>query len=183
MYLIHFSSFLESLHCALNLKARLFKFHLVFACHAVFARSRLLIVQLKTDFFASHIDFSPFIQVEAVVNFYQIGFLPHKESPPGTFQPLSPSRGLATQLQHILSGLEFRLFLNKIFHIFLFFAEKFEIGRSSCLFQLFWYCAGSNRRIKLLGNPFWHLEICRHKIPCLLPLKYWQNQHKRSTQI
>ena len=88
-------------------------------------------------FFASHIDFSPFIQVEAVVNFYQIGFLPHKESPPGTFQPLSPSRGLATQLQHILSGLEFRLFLNKIFHIFLFFAEKFEIGRSSCLFQLF----------------------------------------------
>ena len=113
MNLIHFSSFLESLHCALNLKARLFKFHLVFACHAVFARSRLLIVQLKTVFFASHIDFSPFIQVEAVVNFYQIGFLPHKESPPGTFQPLSQGRGLATQLQHILSGLEFRLFLKK----------------------------------------------------------------------
>ena len=28
-------------------------------------------------------------------------------------------------------------FSKKIFHIFLFFAEKFEIGRSSCLFQLF----------------------------------------------
>ena len=51
--------------------------------------------------------------MEAVVNFYQIGFLPHKESPPGTFQPLSPSRGLATQLQHILSGLEFSFFLSK----------------------------------------------------------------------
>ena len=124
MNLIQFSSFLESLHCALNLKARLFKFHLVFACHAVFARSRLLIVQLKTVFFASHIDFSPFIQVEAVVNFYQIGFLPHKESPPGTFQPLSPSRGLATQLQHILSGLEFSLF--QYFHFSLLKSLKLE---------------------------------------------------------
>ena len=69
-----------------------------------------LLYNWKQFFCSTYIDFSPFIQVEAVVNFYQIGFLPHKESPPGTFQPLSPSRGLATQLQHILSGLEFRLF-------------------------------------------------------------------------
>ena len=62
--------------------------------------------------------------MEAVVNFYQIGFLPHKESPPGTFQPLSPSRGLATQLQHILSGLEFSLF--QYFHFSLLKSLKLE---------------------------------------------------------
>ena len=137
MNLIHFSSSLESLHCALNLNARLFKFHLVFACHAFFARSRLLIVQLKIVFLLHIYRLFSLCPSGRGFNFYQIGFLPHKESPPGTFQPLSPSRGLATQLQHILNGEEFRLFLYKIFHIFIFFAEKFEIGRSSSLFQLF----------------------------------------------
>ena len=137
MNLIHFSSFLESLHCALNLKARLFKFHLVFACHAVFARSRLLIVQLKTVFL---------LHIHRLFSLYPSG---------GGCQLLSnwlfapqriPTWDISTAIAKSRSGdpaptyperFRIQAFSKKIFHIFLFFAEKFEIGRSSCLFQLF----------------------------------------------
>ena len=137
MNLIHFSSFLESLNCALNQNARLFKFHLVFACHAVFARSRLLIVQLKIVLFCfTYRLFSLYPSGDGCQLLSNWLFAPQR----------IPTWDISTAIAKSRSGdpaptyperIRIQAFLNKIFHIFLFFAEKFEIGRSSCLFQLF----------------------------------------------